>query len=112
MRREFSGKVRVAAFARCKGHCEFCQIKIVLGNGPEYDHSTPDAVDGPPTLENCVVLCVRCHREKTSNIDRPEIDKTKRILEKSIKAERKGKPMPGSRKSIWKKKLNGETVRR
>ena len=112
MRREFSSKVRVEAFARSQGRCEKCTVKIALGNGPEYDHSTPDAVGGGATLDNCMVLCVRCHRAKTSKTDVPAIAKTARIFKKSIKAERKGKPMDGSRKSIWKNKINGETVRR
>ena len=111
-RKEFSSKVRVAAFARCQGRCEICNIKIRLGNGPEYDHSTPDAVGGAATLGNCLVLCRACHNTKTWRTDVPQIAKTKRISKKAIGAERKGRPMPGSRKSMWKKKMNGETVRR
>lgn len=113
MRVEFSGKIRVAAFERCKGRCESCGLKIRLGNGPEFDHSTPDAVGGAVTLENCVVLCRTCHSVKTAKTDVPEIAKTKRIYKKAIGAERKkSRPMPGSKASGWKKKIDGTTVRR
>lgn len=86
MRREFSAKVRLAAYERCKingkPHCEVrwngkrC-AKLILGI-PEYDHIKPDGLQGEPTLENCQAACGACHKQKTHEIDRPIMAKADR----------------------------------
>lgn len=77
MRREFPAKVKLAAYERCqkdgKPHCEECGLRIV--GVPEYDHIKPDGLGGEPTLENCAVLCGKCHRIKTHEHDRPVMQK-------------------------------------
>lgn len=111
-RKEFSKAVKLAAWERCKGHCECgCNVKIIAGDGPEYDHIVEDALGGEPTLENCRVMRKRCHAGKTSE-RRPNLDKARSGFEKRIKARVKTRPFPGSKASGWKKKINGETVRR
>lgn len=111
MRREFPKAVKLAAFQRCGGICECgCGVKIIAGDGPEYDHILEDTLGGEPTLENCRVLRKRCHGRKTSE-RRPEIDKAQRGFEKRIKV-RKSRPMPFGRTSKWKKKLDGTVERR
>ena len=47
-RQEFSRKIKAEAFARAKGKCENCGVKIRPGNGPEYDHIIPDAKSTMP----------------------------------------------------------------
>lgn len=84
MRKEFPAKVKLAAWERCGGNCESCHARI-LGR-PEYDHVLPDALGGEPTLENCEVLCSKCHRIKTSGADVPRIAKAKRQQRKAIGA--------------------------
>lgn len=84
MRREFSAKIKLAAWDRCGGKCECCYARII--SRPEYDHILPDALGGEPTLENCAVLCSKCHRIKTSTGDVPRIAKTKRQKRKAINA--------------------------
>ena len=64
-RLEFPRKVRVAAFARSGGKCEQCAADIRDGRC-EYDHILPAALTGQPTLANCRVLCVACHKAKTA----------------------------------------------
>jgi 5-methylcytosine-specific restriction protein A len=86
MRREFSTSVRLAALERSGGNCERCTSPFSGGNRPQYDHATPDAVGGEPTLANCMVLCRSCHSRKTSEKDVPEIAKTKRIRAKHANA--------------------------
>src|SRR5690606_14219188 len=76
-RQEFSRKTKAEAFARAKGKCESCGVKIRPGNGPHYDHRIPDAVDGGTDLSNCQVLCNACHGVKTDDADKPEIARTK-----------------------------------
>ena len=88
MRREFSKVVKRDAFLRANGRCEGalengCPCKSFLTTGKfHYDHDIPDALGGEPILSNCVVLCVPCHRAKTSTKDIPIIAKTKRIQDR------------------------------
>lgn len=112
-RREFSKKIKLSAFERCKGFCEKCTAKLRPGQF-EYDHDLSDAMGGEPTLENCVVACSACHKEKTTNQDVPLIAKSNRIRNRhqGIKKARRGRPMPGGRDSPFKIKMNGEIVRR
>lgn len=84
MRREFSAKVKLAAWERCGGDCEGCCARII--GRAEYDHILPDALGGEATLENCSVLCSKCHRMKTSTGDVPRIAKAKRQQRKAIGA--------------------------
>jgi 5-methylcytosine-specific restriction enzyme A len=98
-RREFSAKVKVAAFERAKGRCERCTARLVVGK-IEYDHVIADALGGEPTLENCAVLCSACHGIKTP-ADTTKAAKVKRTTRKLVAGIRKRssfpKPPPGSR---------------
>lgn len=109
---EFSKAVKIAAFERCKGHCECgCGVKIIAGDGPEYDHIIEVALGGDNSLENCQVLRARCHGKKTE-ARRPSLDKARRVYENTIKARSKSRPLAGSKASGWKKKFDGTAERR
>lgn len=112
-RREFPKSVKLAAFQRCKGICECgCGVKIIAGDGPEYDHRIEDALGGEPMLENCVVLRKRCHKSKTRSRT-PALTKARAVSEKAIGARAsKSRPMPGTKASGWKKKMDGSVERR
>lgn len=82
-RREFSKQVKRDAFLRANGHCENAACKGFLTLGKyHYDHDIPDGLGGEPILENCVVLCIACHKDKTTTKDVPAISKTKRIQDR------------------------------
>lgn len=103
MRQEFSKKTKMAAWQRCKGHCEECGKKIRPGDGPEYDHDREAFFEGSNDLENCRVLCTPCHSVKTS--DRaPVIAKSRRHIVRAAKAKT---PRQGFRG--W-RKFNGDVV--
>lgn len=111
MRQEFSRRTKLDAWTRAEGHCEKCAIKILAG--AEYDHDIPDQLGGDNSLENCVVLCPKCHRKKTSTEDVPRIAKAKRqeAMHKNAKPKCK-RPIPGSRNSGFKRLMDGSVVRR
>ena len=110
-RREFPAKVKLAAWKRCGGFCEICGLKIV--GRPEYDHDRPDGLGGEPTLENCKVACSKCHAIKTHEQDRPIMAKANRQMKSRAGLKRKkGRPMPGSRDSKHKRKMDGTVVKR
>lgn len=113
MRTEFPGKVKVAAFRRANGRCEEHDCGLLLTPGKyHYDHIIPDQLGGEATLDNCAVLCLRCHGKKTATADVPAIAKAKRIERKHVGAHRSSRPMPGSRASKWKAKIGGGWERR
>jgi 5-methylcytosine-specific restriction protein A len=63
-RQEFSKRTKRDAFVRANGRCEKCDAKLTPQKFA-YDHVNPDGLTGEPTLENCMVLCDPCHKEKT-----------------------------------------------
>lgn len=111
MRQEFTRAIMAAAFKRANGACESCTAKLFPGN-IQYDHQIPDALGGAPTLDNCKVLCRTCHRSKTSTADQPRIAKMKRQRDKNSGAKRSSSPMPGSKRSGIRKRMDGTVERR
>jgi 5-methylcytosine-specific restriction protein A len=88
MRREFSQATKKAAWARCGKRCEKCGTPFD-GRRPQYDHVLADGLFGEPTLENCQVLCSKCHKIKTHEHDRPMMQKADNIAKKEAGQKRK-----------------------
>ena len=113
-RQNFSDKTRAEAFLVAKGFCAKCQKKIAATEVWHADHINPDFFEGRNDLENCQVLCVPCHKDKTKT-DRKDIAKSNR-MQKIANGERgrkrKGPPMMGTKASGWKKPMNGKAHRR
>ena len=105
-RREFPKSVKLAAWERCKGHCEECGAKLMPGN-IEYDHVLADGICGEPTLENCAVVCTNCHGRKTREHDIPAITRAKRLHQKHFDPKPK-RPWGGK----WRKPMRGPAVLR
>lgn len=120
-RREFSAKVRVAAWQRSNGRCESGRIAHMpnIGCGRKlfpgdirFEHVDPDGLTGEPTLDNCAVLCRSCWMIKTTTYDVPAIAKAKRREARHIGARISRNPMPGSKASGLRKRMNGTVERR
>lgn len=121
-RKEFPKEVKRAALKRANGKCEAegeryglrsgQQCNAPLSFGFQYDHGIADSGGGEPSLENCVVCCLRCHDWKTRNVDTPRAAKIKRQRLKGKGGERRQSAMPGSRLSRWKRKIGGGCVPR
>lgn len=79
-RRDFPDKVKAQAFLRANGQCEGkkCGARLTVGKFA-YDHDLADNLGGEPTLENCKVLCLVCHKHKTKTQDMPKITKGRRL---------------------------------
>jgi hypothetical protein len=117
VRREFSAKTKRQAWERCGGECEYvrdgvrCRAPLDLGRFI-YDHFCPDWYSKDNELENCQVICLPCDRDKTA-VDQGNIAKSKRIIDKQIKARKpKGRPMAGTKASGLRKKFDGTVERR
>ena len=120
-RRECSAATRRAAWDRANGRCEGmveglfgdvrCSAPIDLGEF-HYDHINPEWLSFDNDLANCQVLCRECHRIKTKG-DVKTIAKVKRIQDKRIKARRpRGRPMMGTKRSGFRKRMDGRVERR
>ena len=116
-RSEFTAKTKQKAFDRVDGFCEGCGAKIVPANPAEYDHIKPCSEGGDNSLENCRVLGKKCcstHRDKSAG-EAARAARADRGHRKFIGAKTPPKGnaiIPGSKASGWKRKLNGEVVRR
>ena len=113
MRLEFAKKTKVQAFDRCAGSCESCGVKLSAATGVEYDHIIRCELRPDNGLDNCSVLCRNCHADKTNGFDIPQAAKGKRIRAKHRNAvEARGRPIPGSKRSGWRKRMDGTVERR
>ena len=122
-RREFTKPTKREALARSGLQCEAVgswyglpagqRCGCDLAYGVEFDHIDLDANSKDNSLANCAAVCPACHRFKTTKHDIPLAAKTVRQQDKhnGIRT-RKGPVLPGSRASGWKRKMNGEMVRR
>lgn len=72
MSRNFSAKVEEQAEARAAGRCEKCGGQLKPGKY-EFDHKDAHGLGGNSSLENCQVLCIRCHLEKSLEEDNPKM---------------------------------------
>jgi hypothetical protein len=122
MSRIFSKPVKREALARSGRRCEATgpiyglpdgqRCAADLGYGVEFDHLVLWANSRDSSLDNCLCVCPRCHRFKTSTHDTPKAAKTVRQRDKANGIKNDRAPMAGSRKSRWKRTLDGRTVLR
>lgn len=91
-RTEFTRKTKQEALQRSGLRCEAAgtrygfeegqRCNCSLSLGVQYDHAVPDALGGGNSLENCLAICVQCHRFKTKN-DVKQIAKSNRQRDKA-----------------------------
>jgi 5-methylcytosine-specific restriction protein A len=111
VRREFPRKVKALAFQRSGGRCEKCTARL-MPSRIIYDHIIPDAIGGEPTLENCQVVCTTCDRPKTA-ADAGNLARALRREAAHLGARAPSRnPLPGGKRSPWKKRMNGQVVPR
>lgn len=92
--------------------CHICSGRIAPGRDPwEADHIRRHAEGGEETAENLWPAHEACHAEKSRG-DASEVAKGKRVAARHYGIRRTSRPMPGSRQSRWKRKMNGEVVPR
>lgn len=105
-------RVKLRVFDRCKERCAVCTLEIRGKLTPEYDHIVALINGGQHRESNLQVLCSECHKDKTRQ-DVAEKSETygRRLKAVGIKA-RSGRPMPGSRASKFKRKMDGSVVLR
>jgi 5-methylcytosine-specific restriction protein A len=111
-RRSLSTRERLHLFLAAQGRCQGCGWTLTPGTRWEVDHVIPLALGGRDDADNMQVLCAPCHGGKTLQIDTPAIAKTARIRARHLGARRTRRPMPGGRRSRWKKTIDGRVLER
>jgi 5-methylcytosine-specific restriction protein A len=112
MSRALSTMGRLALFLRAGGRCQACGWLLAPGTRWEVDHILPRALGGRDAPDNLQVLCRTCHAGKTARQDAPALAKTRRLKARHLGATRPRSIMPGSRRSRWKKGLDGRVALR
>lgn len=122
MRKEFSRDTKREALKRSEGKCEAVgewyglepgkRCNADLAYGVQFDHIDMDANSKDNSLSNCAAVCIKCHKHKTFKHDIPTNAKVKRVRDKNAGIIRSRNPIPGSRATKFKRKLNGEVVER
>lgn len=104
-------RVRLRVFERCGGRCHISGRKIMPGDKWDMDHVVALVNGGENRESNLAPALSTEHKIKTA-ADVAQKSKERRVRAKHIGLHRPKSIVPGSRASGWKKKLNGEVVRR
>lgn len=105
-------RVRIRVFEKYGGICYRSGVKISPGDKWDCDHIIALANGGKHAEDNLAPILIIPHREKTKE-DRKIQSKIYKIRKRHLGlAKPKGRPMPGTKASGLKKKMNGEVVKR
>lgn len=111
MTRHMSRSRRARIFDTAGGVCHICEGKIQIGEAWEAEHVIPYALTRDDSDENLRPAHIKCHAGKTSD-DVTVISKAKRVNAKHIGAAgRSRNPIPGSKGSGLRKRMDGTVVR-
>lgn len=107
---EFPSGVRNDALRRANGRCEACGTLLRPGR-IQIDHKKAVAFGGKPVLSNAQVLGDCCYTPKNAN-DNAAAKRSNRITRKNAGIRTKqGRPLPGTRASGIRKRMNGNVER-
>lgn len=111
-RRHLSTRARLDLFQRWNGVCHICEGRIQAGEKWEAEHVIPLAQGGEDGGDNLRPAHVKCHKAKSAS----DATNTARAIRRQAfhigaKAASRN-PIPGSRNTKWKRKMNGEVVPR
>ena len=104
-------KRRAEVFRDAGGLCHLCSRKIAPGEAWEVEHRKPLALGGTNDPENLSPAHVDCHAGK-SRAEIKIIRKADRQMKKAVDRPVSRTPMPGGRKSNWKKTMSGKVIAR
>lgn len=121
MRREFGKAARREMMKRSGGQCEAegplfglppgVRCTANLAYGLRFEHLHPDRAGGNNTVENGAAVCPSCERWKAANHDQKVTSKARRVEEKRTGVRKTSRPLPGSRRSGIRKRMNNQVER-
>lgn len=104
-------KRRAEVFRDAGGICHLCSRKIAPGEAWEVEHRKPLALGGTNDPDNLFPAHADCHAGK-SRAEIKIIRKADRQLKKAVGVKTSRNPLPGSKRSKWKRKMDGTVVER
>ena len=104
-RRHISTTERVSIFQRTGGVCHLCSGRIQVGEGWEVEHIIPLSMGGDDFGDNLAPAHVKCHRGKTKK-DRGDLARAERREARHLGAKRTSRPLPGSKASGIRIRMN------
>ncbi len=104
-------RVRLRVFDTHMGKCYLCLRKIMAGEYWQLDHVVALCNSGRNVESNLAPACRNCCYAKTA-LDVAEKAKVARIRSKHLNIKANSHPMSGSRRSKFKRKLDGTTILR
>lgn len=110
-RRSLSPTKRLAVFERHRGVCHLCEQRIQVGQSWEVEHVRALALGGADDESNMRPAHEACHGIKTK-ADNASWTKAKRAKMRHLGIRRSSNPMPGSKASGLRKRMNGQVERR
>lgn len=102
---------RAAIFRDADGLCHLCSRQIAPGEAWEVEHVQALALRGKDAPENWRPAHVDCHAVKSKD-DVRMIRKADRQSKAHAGIKRTTRPMPGSKRSRWKRKMDGSVEER
>ena len=111
-RRSLTRLQRIRVFDDADGICHLCGCKIHSSQDWQADHIIPLGLDGPDTPDNMRPAHVDCHKAKSS-VDKGQIAKAVRQRANHLGIKRRqSRPMPGTKASGVRKRMDGTVERR
>ena len=114
-RQRLSDRDRAKLFLDRGGRCHKCTRKIGTGEGWSDEHLTALECGGTNDWENRVLTCSWCKPIKDGE-DHRRAAKIKRVATAHVippsQRQQKGRPIPGSKRSGWKHRMDGRWERR
>lgn len=105
-------RVQERVWLRCGGRCQLeCGRKLFPGDKWEIDHKHALINGGEHRESNLRLVCVPCHRIK-SDEDVAEKALVSKKRQKHIGIKRTSRPMPGSKASGLRRRMDGTVERR
>ena len=113
MRRDIPERIKKLARARAAGLCENCHTATGPSNPPDVDHRKADSEGGEPTLENAWVLGRKCCHDTKTALEAKRRAKANRQRARHLDTKvRKGRPLPGTKASGIRKRMDGTVEKR
>lgn len=104
--------VRLRVFKRHDGRCHLSGRKIRPGDAWDLDHVKPLWDGGENRESNMAPALTKPHRQKSAADQRAKAEADRKQMKTLGIRKLKGRPIPGSKRSGWKKKMDGTAERR